>query len=90
MTSIKYTDRNGDVYFRDENHLYHRGDDLPAIELIDGYRAWFWHGERHRTAGPARIYHNRTDEKEWWVNGERIYCKTQEEFEKLMRMKAFW
>ena len=26
----------------------------------------------------------------WFVDGERINCQTQAQFEKIMKMKAFW
>ena len=45
-------------------------------------------GQFHREDGPAIELYN--GEKYWWINGEEIDCKTQEEFERLLKMKAFW
>jgi hypothetical protein len=57
-------------------------------EYSSGNKYWYLNGRRHREDGPAveYIYGN----KEWWVNAEHIPCTTQEEFERLMRLKAFW
>ena len=74
------------------NGLLHR-EDGPAVEYKDGHRCWFLDGQRHRTDGPACYtivnagdYSNQS----WCVQGEKIDCDTQEEFEQLMRLKAFW
>ena len=42
----------------------------------------------HREDGPAIEWANGT--KWWYFRGEQIICKTNEEFLKLMKMKAFW
>jgi hypothetical protein len=71
--------------------------------LID-HNNEYWYAEEdrnceyrrfHREDGPAIIYSmgfaGRKDvEKQWWYLGKRLDCKTQEEFESLMRLKAFW
>jgi len=46
------------------------------------------HGLRHRLDGPA--VENDYGYKAWYVDGRYIDCKTQEEFEKLLKLKAFW
>jgi len=48
----------------------------------------------HRLDGPARIFKGtcilyELPQLEWYVNGLQIHCKTQEEFEQYMRLKAF-
>ena len=60
----------------------------PAIEYSNGYKSWYIDGKRHREDGPAIEYSN--GYKYWWINGEHINCKTQEEFERLLKMRAFW
>lgn len=70
------------------NGSYHRDDDLPAYEDIYGMKIWYQYGKLHRTTGPAIELANGLHF--WHLNGEIIDCKTQEEFERLMRMKAFW
>lgn len=68
--------------------LLHRTNG-PAIEYSNGDLEWFVNGRRHREDGPSFIKHS-YEYKEWWINGHRIKCNTQEEFEKLLRLKAFW
>lgn len=42
----------------------------------------------HNEYGPASI---RTDGgMEWWLDGEKLFVTTQQEFECYMRNKAFW
>jgi len=49
---------------------------------------------RHRTNGPAYVQLYTTSFspalEEWWINGEKVPCSSQEDFEKLMKLKAFW
>ena len=53
----------------------------------NGDVAWWKNGKLHREDGPAVI---RFDEyKSWWINGQFINCKSQEEFERLLKLKAF-
>ena len=41
----------------------------------------------HRLDGPAREW---PAGKEWYIHGERIFCSSQKEFERLLKLKAFW
>ena len=41
----------------------------------------------HREDGPAVIHPN--GKSFWWYEGEYIDCKSQEEFERLLKLKAF-
>jgi hypothetical protein len=66
--------------------LRHR-EDGPAIEE-DGTKYWYKHGKLHRADGPATEWVDGF--KEWWYNGERIKCFTQEEFEKIIKLRIFW
>ena len=44
-------------------------------------------GRRHKEDGPALI----TDgKKSWYYHGKSMMCSSQEEFEKLLKLKAFW
>jgi hypothetical protein len=56
-------------------------------ELSDGRKSWWLNGKRHREDGPAIECSNGNV---WFINDEQIPCKTQEEFERLMKLKAFW
>ena len=73
-------------YWR-HNELFHR-EAGPAVELESGARFWYRHGKHHNDSGPAIIYSN--GYKTWWLNDQLLECRTQEEFEQYMRLKAFW
>lgn len=47
-----------------------------------------FHQFLHRLDGPAAEYTN--GDKKWWYEGEEIKCSSQQEFEKLLKLKAFW
>jgi hypothetical protein len=56
-------------------------------------RNWFLNGKRHRLKGPAVEWLlDEGDEgihNTWYYNGEVIPCKSQEEFERILKLKAF-
>jgi hypothetical protein len=70
-------------WYKDDK--YHR-EDGPAVEWVNGSKEWWINGQLHREDGPAAESNN--GEKYWYLNGERIY--SQEEFERLIKLKAFW
>jgi len=51
-------------------------------------------GEYHRIDGPATTFsyfiHNKMGTPKWYIHGNRMDCKSQEEFERLLKLKAFW
>jgi hypothetical protein len=60
-------------------------------ELFESYHGnsfYYLNGKMHREDGPAVEYAN--GNKCWYLNDERILCTTQKQFERLMRLKAFW
>jgi hypothetical protein len=57
-------------------------------EYPNGSKEWCLNRQLHRLDGPAVEYAD--GEKQWWIYDKRIPCETQEEFERLMRLKAFW
>jgi len=69
------------------NNQLHRLDG-PAIEYADGSKRWYLHGQRHRIDGPAIEYTNGF--KYWWYHGKYIKCSSQEEFERLIKLRALW
>jgi hypothetical protein len=77
---------DGDKYWYLNGTLHREGG--PAIEYINGDQSWYLNGKCHREDGPA-IDHVRAG-KVWYLNGVYLPCTTQEEFERLMRLKAFW
>lgn len=61
----------------------------PAVEWADGSYHWFKHGKLHREDGPA-AYSRHLNQYEWRIDNKKLNCSSQEEFEKLIRLKAFW
>ena len=61
-----------------------------------GNQSWFYDEFlQHRLDGPAYIGKtwNGTEfvpHQEWWYMGKKIDCSTQEEFERIIKMKVFW
>lgn len=66
----------------------------PAIEYKDGTKKWFQYGLKHREDGPAvtykRIINDYFMSDEWWYKGKKILCQSQEEFERLIKLRMFW
>jgi hypothetical protein len=71
-------------YLSDKLHR----EDGPAIEYADGDKFWFINDKRHREDGPAIEWGD--GDKSWYLNDKFIPCETQKEFERLMKLKAFW
>ncbi len=86
------TDQYGNKFWYQDGML-HRTDG-PAVEDINGNKCWYQDGKRHREDGPAVEYppteNHSNGYKEWWHQGDIINCSSQEEFEKLIKLKAFW
>jgi hypothetical protein len=87
---------NGHQCWFDENGEIHR-EDGPAFISAHGDKQWEIHGINHRLDGPAIEWASDRDrdgnlrEQSWWFyKGERISCSSQKEFEKMLKMKAFW
>lgn len=93
----RYLDSNGKVYREeyesgsemnyDEEGQPHKENE-PALITTSGDRAWFLHGKRHRTDGPAIEYADGT--KHWFYRDKFIDCQSQIEFDRFIKMKAFW
>jgi hypothetical protein len=59
----------------------------PAIEYSSGTKEWWLNGKPHREDGPAIIASYRIA---WYYHGKEIHCETQEEFDRLIKLAAFW
>jgi hypothetical protein len=57
-------------------------------EYPSGTKFWFLQGKYHREDGPAIEW--AYGDGSWWINDKLIPCRTQKEFDQLMRLKAFW
>jgi len=53
-----------------------------------GTKRWTLNGQYHREDGPAVEYANGF--KYWYYHGKCIDCSSQEEFERLIKLKALW
>jgi hypothetical protein len=69
------------------NGKQHRTDG-PAVEWDNGYKAWYLQDKRHRVDGPALEHANGS--KAWYYEGKHIICQSTPEFQRLIRLKAFW
>jgi hypothetical protein len=58
------------------------------LKYPNGSKCWLFYGNLHREDGPA--VENIDGYKAWYLNGKQIPCTTQLQFERLMRLKAFW
>jgi len=70
-----------------KNGKLHR-DDGPAIEYVWGDKSWYVNGLKTREDGPADDRIDGT--KYWWHQGRKLNCNSQQEFERLLKLKAFW
>lgn len=75
---------SGAIYWYDVNGLCRR---LTFKQFSDEYYYGPHRGERHRINGPAFIS---SLVKQWYYHNKRIFCNNQEEFERAIKMKAFW
>lgn len=77
---------DGDLFWYKGN-LFHR-DDGPTIEWADGSKEWHKDGKLHREDGPAVELANGYDL--WFYEGNQVDCLSQEEFIRIIKLKAFW
>jgi hypothetical protein len=74
----------GNEYWYNDNGDRHR-EDGPAIERCNGDRFWYLNGKLHRENGAAIEYAD--GHKSWWINGQKINCKNNKEFLRMVKMK---
>jgi hypothetical protein len=81
--AIEYV--NGSKYW----YLYGRchRENGPAVEYASN-KYWYQHDKLHREDGPAVEYADGT--KCWYYHGQQIYCQTNQEYLRLLKLKAFW
>ena len=61
-------DTDGNKYYRNSLRQFHRDNDLPAIEYVNGNKVWYKNGLCHRIGGPASECID--GYKVWYVNGK--------------------
>ena len=79
-------DSKGNKYWI-SNNLWHR-EGGPAIEYANGDKSYYFNGECHREDGPS--IETMSGIKYWYFHGKKINVSCQEEFERFLRLKAFW
>lgn len=84
--------KNGPIYKYDCKYWYkdnslHR-EYGPAVEYPDGHKEWWINNHLHREDGPAIEYAN--GDKVWYINGKLIVASCNEEFLRLVKLKALW
>jgi hypothetical protein len=62
--------------------------DGPAAIYTNGHEYYYVEGKLHRDDGPAIYWHDGFSE--WWINGKHLNVSSQEEFLRMMKLKAFW
>jgi len=82
--AIEYSVGSKAWYQHDQCHR----EDGPAVELASGDKFWYQYDKLHREDGPAVEYANGS--KEWFLQGQLINVKSQQEFERYLKLKAFW
>ena len=55
---------------------------------FNGNKEWFYNGKLHRLDGPA--IEDVDGYKEWYYEGKEIKCSSQEEFERIIKLRIFW
>ena len=79
LTLVKYDD------YDDYNDSH--GQVRKRVHKSGGISYFNELGMYHRIDGPA---FDNPPVKRWHIDGKLIDCKTQEEFERFLRLKAFW
>jgi hypothetical protein len=77
---------NGDKRWYLNGKLYR--EDGPAVEWANGSKFWYINDQQHREDGPAVECAN--GNKYWYYHSKKLNCQTNEEFFRLLKLKAFW
>jgi hypothetical protein len=66
---IKINEDGDKTYWKNKEMTILHREDGPAIEWVDGYKAWYLNGNPHREDGPAVEHPNGA--KNWYKHGKR-------------------
>lgn len=75
-------------YLNTDNCLVTKCGDVAKYNYKNGDVFWFKGLVLHCLEGPAKTW-NHGQDKQWWIYGEQINCSSQEEFERIVKLKAF-
>lgn len=87
MNKECYTDSSGIIRYY-TNGYRHREDGPAVIYPKSELLMWYKNDLLHREDGPAILDKHGDDAR--FIKGKKINCSSQEEFERLMKLKAFW
>jgi hypothetical protein len=87
MENYNRIEKTDNIIYYYLNEKLHRLDG-PAYENKNGRKAWFQNDKYHRLDGPAIEWED--GDKWWYYEGEKIKCDSQEEFERIIKLKLFW
>ena len=85
MVVLKINITGDKRWFQDDT--LHRVNN-PAIILTNGAKFWYQNNLSHRLDGPSDEYS--CDAKYWYYQDQRIDCYSQEEFERLIKLRLLW
>jgi len=80
-------DRYGTKWWYLLNGQLHR-ENGPAVEYVNGHKEWWYYGKCHRLDGPA--VESADGSKIWYYHEQWIDCDSQEEFERIIKLKILW
>jgi hypothetical protein len=69
-----------------KNGHWHK-DNQPALIYSDGEKRWYKDNKSHRENGPAISI--TSGYKQWWYEGRFITEKSQEDFERWLKLRLF-
>ena len=68
--------------------MNHCGINAKCTTSYGGTKLWWLNGKLHREDGPAVEFADGS--KLWYIYGERIHVETNEQFLRIMSLRAFW
>ena len=84
----KIVNKHGNIsYYKKGTDILHRTKG-PAIILYNELKIWYQNNLYHKLDGPA--WEDSDVRKDWYYKGKYVECSSQKEFEKLIKLKAFW
>lgn len=90
MSCVKKENKDITYYINNElDPIGYHNPDGPAVIMKD-CSTWWLYGLRHRIDGPAIEFKIKTHLNKWFYYGKKVDCNNQEEFDKILNLKAFW
>ena len=72
-----------------ERYININGDDILVVSDYNDTVIHYKNRKLHRENGPAVIYKN-PKYKEYWYEGKKTDCNSQEDFERIINLQLFW